>query len=73
MERSSQAQAIIPMAVSLSFGLMFATVLTLFVVPALYLIVNDARRAAHWLLHGGPYPAPELLEEAARDLHRSAG
>ena len=72
LERSSQAQAIIPMAVSLSFGLMFATVLTLFVVPALYLIVNDARRAAHWLVHGGAYPAPELLEEAARDLHRHA-
>ena len=34
-ETSMQAQFLIPMAVSISFGLMFATVLVLFVVPAL--------------------------------------
>ena len=53
LERSSQAQSVIPMAVSLTFGLMFATVLTLFVVPALFLIVNDIRRAIYWLRFGG--------------------
>jgi hypothetical protein len=31
------------MAVSISFGLLFATVLTLLYVPALYLIVEDIR------------------------------
>jgi multidrug efflux pump subunit AcrB len=66
-ERSSQAQPVIPMAVSLSFGLMFATVLTLFVVPSLYLVVNDARRFVHWLRYGGAYPAPEIVEEGAHD------
>ncbi|MEE4301743.1 MAG: efflux RND transporter permease subunit [Pseudomonadales bacterium] len=32
---------VIPMAISLAFGVMFATVITLFLVPALYLILDD--------------------------------
>jgi multidrug efflux pump subunit AcrB len=41
LERSFQAQFLIPMAVSICFGLLAATVLTLLYVPALYLIVQD--------------------------------
>jgi multidrug efflux pump subunit AcrB len=41
LERSFQAQFLIPMAVSISFGLMAATILTLLYVPGLYLIVRD--------------------------------
>jgi multidrug efflux pump subunit AcrB len=41
LERSFQAQFLVPMAVSLCFGLLVATVLTLLYVPALYLIVED--------------------------------
>jgi multidrug efflux pump subunit AcrB len=41
LERSFQAQFLIPMAVSISFGLLAATLLTLLYVPALYLIVRD--------------------------------
>ena len=41
LERSFQAQFLIPMAVSISFGLLAATVLTLLYVPALYMIVRD--------------------------------
>ncbi len=40
-ETSLQAQFIIPMAISLGFGIVFATVITLFLVPALYLIKED--------------------------------
>ncbi|MCH2056246.1 MAG: efflux RND transporter permease subunit [Thalassotalea sp.] len=40
-EGSLQAQFIIPMAISLGFGIMFATVITLFLIPALYLIKED--------------------------------
>ncbi|WP_371373846.1 efflux RND transporter permease subunit [Thalassotalea aquiviva] len=40
-ETSLQAQFIIPMAISLGFGIMFATVITLFLIPALYMIQND--------------------------------
>ena len=41
METSVQAQEIIPMAVSLAFGIIFATVITLLLVPCLYLILAD--------------------------------
>jgi multidrug efflux pump subunit AcrB len=44
LERSFQTQFLVPMAVSLCFGLMVATVLTLLYVPALYLIVKDITR-----------------------------
>ncbi|MCF6263244.1 MAG: efflux RND transporter permease subunit [Xanthomonadales bacterium] len=40
-EKSLQAQAIIPMAASLAFGILFATVITLFLIPTLYLIQED--------------------------------
>ncbi|MGD2111170.1 MAG: efflux RND transporter permease subunit, partial [Phycisphaerae bacterium] len=72
LETSSQAQTVKPMAVSLCFGLMFATVLTLFVIPALFLITNDVRRFAYWLRHGGTYPLAELVEEAARERSQAA-
>jgi multidrug efflux pump subunit AcrB len=41
LERNFQAQFLIPMAVSISFGLLAATGLTLLLVPALYLILKD--------------------------------
>lgn len=41
LETSFQAQFLIPMAVSISFGLIAATVLTLVFVPALYQVVYD--------------------------------
>jgi HAE1 family hydrophobic/amphiphilic exporter-1 len=43
LERSFQAQFLIPMAVSICFGLIAATLLTLLYVPSLYLIVEDIR------------------------------
>ena len=43
MERSMQAQFLIPMAVSLAFGVMFATVITLLVLPCGYLVLEDLR------------------------------
>jgi multidrug efflux pump subunit AcrB len=42
-ERSFQAKFLIPMAVTLTFGLIFATALTLIIVPALNLIFLDIR------------------------------
>ena len=46
-ETSMQAQMVIPMAVSLAFGIVFATIITLILVPCLYNIVDDFRRAMH--------------------------
>lgn len=45
MDNSLQAQFLIPMAVSLSFGVMFATVVTLFLVPCSLTFADDCRRA----------------------------
>jgi len=42
LERSMGAQFLIPMATSLAFGVVFATVISLFVVPCGYLILEDA-------------------------------
>jgi len=42
-ETSAQAQIVIPMAVSLSFGVLFATVVTLVFIPSLYMIIEDIR------------------------------
>jgi multidrug efflux pump subunit AcrB len=43
-EQSLQAQFIIPMAISLGFGIVFATLITLFLIPSLYLIKEDLRQ-----------------------------
>lgn len=42
-EKSLQAQIVIPMAISLAFGILFATVITLLLVPSLYLILDDLK------------------------------
>ena len=44
LETSVQAQFVIPMAISLSFGILFATVITLFLIPSLYLLQADLGR-----------------------------
>ena len=45
-ETSLQAQFLIPMAISLSFGVLFATFITLLLVPAFYTILEDFRERA---------------------------
>ncbi|MGB6229924.1 MAG: efflux RND transporter permease subunit [Litorimonas sp.] len=48
-EKSLQAQWLIPIGISLAFGVMFALFVTLFFVPALYGIGADIRRGAKGL------------------------
>lgn len=43
-ETSLQARFLIPMALSLGFGILFATVITLVIVPSLYVLVDDFKR-----------------------------
>jgi multidrug efflux pump subunit AcrB len=62
LERSFQAQFLIPMAVSISSGLLAATLLTLLYVPAFYLIVDDCVRAVQRRL--GTKPAQAESDEA---------
>ncbi|WP_028305383.1 efflux RND transporter permease subunit [Oceanospirillum maris] len=42
-EESTQAQFLIPMAVSLGFGILFATLITLFLIPVNYMILEDIK------------------------------
>jgi multidrug efflux pump subunit AcrB len=43
LETTVQAQSMIPMAVSLAFGIVFATVITLLLVPCLYMMLEDLK------------------------------
>jgi multidrug efflux pump subunit AcrB len=44
LETSVQAQFLIPMAISLGFGILFATGITLLMIPTFYLILEDIRK-----------------------------
>ena len=57
-EKSFQAKFLIPMAVTLTFGLLFATALTLIIVPCLNMIFFDIRELVRRLR-----PAPSHWEE----------
>jgi multidrug efflux pump subunit AcrB len=43
-ETSRQARFLIPMAISLGYGILFATVITLLLVPSFYMILEDVRQ-----------------------------
>ncbi|MDZ4153312.1 efflux RND transporter permease subunit, partial [Methylicorpusculum sp.] len=43
LETSRQAKMLIPMAISIGFGILFATVITLILIPSLYLVVDDLK------------------------------
>ena len=53
-ETSMQARFLIPMAISLGFGVLFATFIILLLVPAVYLIVEDAGRGLAKLFRSEP-------------------
>ena len=61
-EKSVQAQFVQPMAISLSFGIIFATVITLFLIPSLYMLQLDFGVWIHdmrdLLLGRDPAPRP---------------
>jgi multidrug efflux pump subunit AcrB len=67
MESSRQARFLIPMAISLGFGVLFATLITLVLVPCLYMAVQDVHgvvgaRAAGAREVPGAVPAPARAE-----------
>ena len=57
LDDSIQNQMLVPMAVSLGFGLLFATVITLFLIPASYYVLEEAmtlfRKA--WVWYRSPF------------------
>jgi multidrug efflux pump subunit AcrB len=44
LETDLQAKFLIPMAISLSFGILFATLITLILVPCIYIMLEDVKR-----------------------------
>ncbi|WP_417437750.1 efflux RND transporter permease subunit [Idiomarina sp.] len=50
LEKSLQAKIVIPMAISLAFGIIFATIITLLLIPCLYLILADTKRGLRTML-----------------------
>lgn len=63
MEKSIQAQFLIPMAISLAYGVAFGTIFILLFFPVLIHILNDMRRLAYRIWHGKT-PEPEHVEIA---------
>ena len=59
-ETSLQAKLVIPMAASLAFGILFATVITLFLIPTLYLILDDFKQ---WWKEAWIHVLPERSKE----------
>ena len=57
-ETSMQARFLIPMAISLGFGVLFATFIVLLLVPAVYLIVDDLQNLPDRIKGASP-PKPE--------------
>ncbi len=60
-EKSLNAQFLLPMAVSLAYGVLFSTFVTLLLVPAEYLIIEDLKHLGSRLLGTGRHD--EFLEE----------
>lgn len=50
MEKSLQAQFLIPMAISLGFGILFSTFITLLLIPCLLVISNDIKKILQRIL-----------------------
>ena len=58
-EKSTQAQFLIPMAISLGYGILAATLITLILIPAQFLIARDLRNALRLWVHGRPKNRPQ--------------
>ncbi len=65
LERSLQAQFLIPMATSLGFGVVFATFITLVLVPVLYHILEDVKTLYRNTFHRPDRAQSEGIEQAA--------
>jgi multidrug efflux pump subunit AcrB len=60
-EANPQATMLIPMAISLGYGVLFASVFTLYLVPSLYVVLEDVRK----LVTGRSAPASEATPDAS--------
>lgn len=74
MERSLQAQFLKPMAISLAFGILFATFITLLLIPTAYLITEDLKRflARAWRWYRSPFRSSEPPPSKAQPVADTA-
>ena len=54
LETSAQAASIIPLVISLVFGLLVSTTLVLLALPSLYVILDDLGATGHKASHASP-------------------
>ncbi|MCL1065623.1 efflux RND transporter permease subunit [Shewanella olleyana] len=68
-ETSMQAQMVIPMAVSLAFGVLFATVVTLCLIPCLYIAIEDMRGIVRgiWRMYV-PEPTEQSTPKSVQEI-----
>lgn len=69
METSFQAQFLIPMAISVAYGVLVGTFVILLFFPVLIMVFNDVRRYAKWLWTGTK-PSREGVERVIIDQER---
>jgi len=70
LEKSFQAQFLVPMAISVAFGVLFGTIILLLYFPSLILYFNDIRRARWWLWMGGDTPPTKMDVEPYTKLQK---
>jgi multidrug efflux pump subunit AcrB len=67
LEKSRQAQFLIPMAISLAYGIALGTILTLVMLPMLLSVGNTLKVYVTWLWTGTK-PTPESVEPAIEEM-----
>ncbi len=67
LEKSTQAQFLVPMAISVAYGVLIGTFLILTYYPAFIIGVNYLRRFNWWVMKG-EWPTPEEVEPTMRKL-----
>ncbi|GAA3557037.1 efflux RND transporter permease subunit [Snuella lapsa] len=68
LEKSRQAQFLKPMAISISFGIGYATILTLLVLPLFLAFSNGIKKNVKWLVTGN-HVTKEEVERAIKELN----
>lgn len=72
LETSRQAQFLIPMAISIAYGIGFATVLTLMVLPIFLSFNNKLKVGTKWLITGNDITKEEVeraIKEQKEEIH----
>jgi len=67
LNRSFQAQFLIPMAITVAYGLLLATFVTLVLLPVYITVLNMLRRSIFWLWNAR-WPSAEEVEPAVQEL-----